>query len=119
MKTRALRQHPNRIHPATGADEGRVILIYNGKNRDPKKGGDPDLANGAYTYEQALFDKTNPVKLLSRLHKPFLKPEKIGRKAGSMWQPPLRRGAGFRQGPFFLYHGCADTFVGAASATNK
>lgn len=54
-------------------DKG-ILLIYNGMNLD--SGGDSSLAKGAYCAGQALYAKNDPTKLVDRLEKNFLRPDK-------------------------------------------
>jgi beta-1,2-mannosidase len=96
-----------------------IVLLYNGKNAD---GGntDPALKPGAYADGQALFDAKDPTRLLARSEKPFFKPELPWEATGQ-----YAAGTTFIEGlvlfhdNWFLYYGCADTFVGVATATAK
>ena len=93
-----------------------IILFYNGKNGDPRNNGDPQLPNGVYTGMQALFDAKDPAKLLARLDHPFFKPELSWEKSGQYAQgTTFIEGLVLFKGKFFLYYGCADTFVGVAT----
>lgn len=104
--------------PPVLTDNG-IVLIYNGKNRDPLKDGDPDLANGVYTCGQALFDKNDPSKLITRLDKPFFKPELPWEKSGQyVAGTTFAEGLVYFKGRWFMYYGCADTFVGVAASKN-
>jgi len=102
--------------PPILTDKG-IVLIYNGKNAQPGQGGDPDLGKGAYACGQALFDTNDPLKLIGRLDKPFFKPELAWEKSGQ-----YVAGTTFAEGlvlfkkRWFMYYGCADTFVGMAFA---
>jgi predicted GH43/DUF377 family glycosyl hydrolase len=104
--------------PALLTNKG-IVLLYNGKNGGPP-GGDPDLKPGVYADGQALFDAKDPTKLLGRSEQPFFKPEQP-------WEVTGQYGAGttFIEGlvlfhqKWFLYYGCADTFVGVAMADVK
>jgi predicted GH43/DUF377 family glycosyl hydrolase len=92
-----------------------IVLIYNGKNGDPATDGDPSLADGVYTCGQALFAADDPSRLIERLDQPFFKPELPWEKSGQ-----YIAGTTFAEGlvhfkdRWFLYYGCADTFVGVA-----
>jgi len=100
--------------PALLTEKG-IVLLYNGKNGEAL----PDLGLGkrAYSGGQALFSATDPGKLLDRTDVPFIKPELAWEKSG---QYPA--GTTFIEGlvlfknRWFLYYGCADTFVGVAIA---
>lgn len=105
--------------PSLLTDKG-IILIYNGKNSSPQIGGDPALATGVYSVGQALFDRNDPAKYITRLDKPFFQPaldwEKTGQyKSGTTFA----EGLVLFKGKWFLYYGCADTFVGVATAPVK
>lgn len=104
--------------PPVLTDKG-IILIYNGKNGNPAKSGDPELADGVYTCGQALFDKDDPSKLVTRLDKPFFKPELPWEKSGQYAAgTTFAEGLVLHKGRWFMYYGCADTFVGVASSSN-
>ena len=99
--------------PAVLTDKG-IVLIYNGKNRSGKN-GDPAYAANTYAAGQMLFSKDNPLRLLDRLDKPFFRPmadfEKSGQYvAGTVFV----EGLVFHHDKWFLYYGCADSFVGVA-----
>lgn len=102
--------------PALLTDQG-IILFYNGKNADGTQ-GDPELKPGVYADGQALFDAKDPTHLLDRPDKPFFKPERSWEATGQ-----YAAGTTFIEGlvlfhdKWFLYYGCADTFVGVAIAT--
>ena len=72
---------------------------------------------GVYSDGQALFDAKDPMHLLDRLEKPFFKPELSWEATGQ-----YAAGTTFIEGlvlfheKWFLYYGCADTFVGVAIA---
>jgi predicted GH43/DUF377 family glycosyl hydrolase len=105
------------VGPAALLTDKGIILFYNGMNNAPNKGGDPQLSAGVYTGMQALFDAKDPSKLIARMDHPYLKPELPWEKSGQ-----YKEGTTFTEGlvPFknqwFLYYGCADTFVGVATA---
>jgi len=100
--------------PALLTEKG-IVFLYNGKNGEalPALG----LGKRAYSGGQALFSATDPGKLLDRTDVPFIKPELSWEKSG---QYPA--GTTFIEGlvlfknQWFLYYGCADTFVGVAIA---
>lgn len=95
-----------------------IVLVYNGKNRNPAADGDPNLPDGAYACGQALFDKDDPSKLLSRLDRPFFQPELDWETAGQYAAgTTFAEGLVFFRGRWMLYYGCADTFVGCAHAS--
>jgi predicted GH43/DUF377 family glycosyl hydrolase len=100
--------------PAILTDRG-VVLLYNAGNSD--RFGDAALPARVYTAGQALFDARNPIKLLDRTHRPFLRPTEAYERTG---QYP--EGTTFVEGlvPFngrwYLYYGSADSRVGVAVA---
>lgn len=104
--------------PAVLTDKG-IMLLYNGKN-DKGAGGDPALKPEVYTDGQALFDAKDPTRLLARTDQPFFQPELDWEKTGQ-----YSAGTTFIEGlvlfhnKWFLYYGCADTFVGVATAEVK
>lgn len=95
-----------------------IILIYNGRNAS--KGGDPSLTPGEYSGGQALFSLNDPTKLLHRTNKPFYKPETSFERTGQ-----YKAGTTFLEGlvlfydKWFLYYGCADSYVGVAVAKRQ
>ena len=101
--------------PALLTDKG-ILLIYNGKNRSGQA-GDTSLKPNVYSCGQALFDRNDPATCITRLDKPFFQPaldwETSGQyKAGTTFA----EGLVLWKGRWFLYYGCADTFVGVATA---
>ena len=98
--------------PALLTEKG-IVFLYNGKNG--KALDDIGLGARAYSGGQALFSATDPGKLLDRTDVPFIKPELPWEKSG---QYPA--GTTFIEGlvlfknQWFLYYGCADSFVGVA-----
>jgi predicted GH43/DUF377 family glycosyl hydrolase len=105
------------VGPAALLTEKGIVLFYNGKNG---KGGDPQLPGGVYTGMQALFDAKDPGKLIGRMDHPFIKPELPWEKSGQYKQgTTFIEGLVFFKYQWFLYYGCADTFVGVATAPNQ
>ncbi len=98
--------------PAILTTQG-IVLIYNAGNSGTT--GVASLPARVYTAGQALFDSTNPLKLLSRSAEPFIKPTESYERTG---QYP--EGTTFVEGlvPFhgrwYLYYGSADSRVGVA-----
>ena len=101
--------------PAVLTDAG-IVVLYNGKNASGS--GDPSLPPNVYSDGQALFDAKDPTHLLDRTDKPFYKPEapfeRTGQYAGGT---TFIEGLVFFHGSWFLYYGCADSFVAAAVFT--
>ncbi|MDD2328163.1 MAG: hypothetical protein PHZ13_07605, partial [bacterium] len=76
---------------------------------------DPDYAPNAYCAGQALFDKNDPTRLISRLDRPFLFPEEDFEKSGQYPAGTVFvEGLVFFQNKCFLYYGCADPKVAVA-----
>jgi len=98
--------------PPVLTDKG-IVLLYNGKNAS--EGRDTRLAPGTYAAGRAIFDADNPAKLVSRSDKPFFQPEMPWERSGQ-----YAAGTTFLEGlvrfheKWFLYYGCADSFVGVA-----
>ena len=92
--------------PAVHTKDG-IVLIYNGKSNE----------NRSYCGGQILFDAKDPTKVLARLDEPFIVPELDFEKSGQYVD-----GTVFTEGlvrynhKWYLYYGCADSFVGLAVA---
>ena len=90
-----------------------IVLVYNGKNADLPR--DPTLAAGTYSVGQAIFEPTNPEKLMARPDTPFFQPKLPWEKSGQ-----YAAGTTFAEGlvwfheHWLLYYGCADSRVGVA-----
>jgi len=90
--------------PAVHTEDG-IVLIYNGKSKE----------TGAYSAGQVLFDANAPEKVLARLDEPFFKPELEFEKTGQYVDGTVFcEGLVHYDGRWFLYYGCADSFVGVA-----
>jgi predicted GH43/DUF377 family glycosyl hydrolase len=100
--------------PAVLIEKG-VILLYNGKNHPQK--GDPELAPDTYSVGQILFDKSDFGKVIAITEKPCFQPELPFEKTGQ-----YTAGTTFAEGlvlfrnNWYLYYGCADSFVAVAIA---
>lgn len=98
--------------PAILTDRG-IVLLYNAGNLGLH--GDPTLPPRIYTGGQALFDATNPIRLLDRTDTPFIRPTEDYEKTGQYIE-----GTTFVEalipfkGQWFLYYGTADSRVGVA-----
>jgi len=96
-----------------------IVLLYNGKNAGVPR-NDPDLKPGVYADGQALFDSKDPTKLLQRTEHPFFKPELPWEATGQYAAgTTFIEGLVLFKGKWFLYYGCADTFVGVGIADPK
>jgi predicted GH43/DUF377 family glycosyl hydrolase len=101
--------------PPAMLTENGILLLYNGKNHDEGDKADPAIPVGTYSGGQALFDKNDPAKFLSRLDTPFIRPdlphEITGQyKAGTTFI----EGLVFYKNRWYLYYGTADSMVGLA-----
>lgn len=99
--------------PALMTDKG-IILFYNGKNR-----GDDDRDKrfnaNSYCAGQALFDKKDPSKNITRLDLPFLRPMEPFEKSGQYVNGTVFiEGMVYFKNKWFLYYGCADSRVAVA-----
>jgi beta-1,2-mannosidase len=94
-----------------------IVVFYNGKNDESAKDRDPELPGGVYACGQALFSSDDPTRLVTRLSRPFFKPELPWEKTGQYAAgTTFSEGLVLFKGRWFLYYGCADTFVGVATA---
>jgi predicted GH43/DUF377 family glycosyl hydrolase len=95
-----------------------IVVLYNGKNAVTD--GDPDLGPNAYAAGEALFDKTDPARLVEQTQHPVLKPmmpyEKTGQYAAGT---TFAEGLVYLHGQWFLYYGCADSVVAVVTAAAK
>ena len=98
--------------PAMLTDQG-IRLIYNSRN-EPSF-GDKNLPVGTYSAAQALFDKTDPTKLLQRSDTYFMRPERPYETTGQVNQVVFLEGLARFQGKWFLYYGTADSKIAVAS----
>ena len=103
--------------PAIVTEHG-IVVLYNAGNSGTH--GDRRLPERVYTGGQALFDATNPLKLLARTDEPFIRPtepyERTGQyKEGTTFVEGLVR----FKGRWLLYYGTADSRVGVAVAEDS
>ncbi|HEX9826685.1 MAG TPA: glycoside hydrolase family 130 protein [Flavobacteriaceae bacterium] len=94
-------------------DEG-ILLIYNGSNA--ANFNDPNLPKFTYAAGQALFDKTQPYKLLDRTESYFIHPDKDYEKIGEVNEVCFVEGLVFFKEQWFLYYGTADSKIAVAVA---
>ncbi len=92
--------------------EKGIVLIYNGMNLD--EGGDLSIAKGAYCAGQALFDASDPTKLIDRLERNFLHPDQPYEISGQISQVCFVEGLVPFKGKWFLYFGTADSKIAVA-----
>lgn len=98
--------------PALLTDRG-IVMLYNAGNSGTY--GDSTVPARTYTGGQALFDATNPLRLLARSEHPFIRPTEPYERSGQ-----YREGTTFlealvrKQDRWLLYYGTADSRVGVA-----
>jgi len=112
----------NEVGPQVLLTDDGIVLMYNGMNQDKENAdkADPSLPFRIYTCGQALFDPKDPTKLLSRLEEPFMKPELDWEKSGQYVDgTTFIEGIVLYKDKWFLYYGCADTYVGVTIADAK
>jgi beta-1,2-mannosidase len=90
-----------------------VVLLYNAGNLAAH--GDTSLPARVYTAGQALFDARNPLKLLDRTVRPFLRPTEAYERTGQYVEgTTFVEGLVRFRGRWLLYYGTADSRVGVA-----
>jgi predicted GH43/DUF377 family glycosyl hydrolase len=92
--------------------EQGILLIYNSSNS--QNFNDPDLPPFTYSASQALFDKRNPYKLIDRLNKYFIYPDKPYEKTGEVNNVCFVEGLVFFKSQWLLYYGTADSKIAVA-----
>jgi len=98
--------------PAILTERG-IVLLYNAGNSD--KFGEASLPARVYTAGQALFDARNPIKLLDRTERPFLRPTEDYERTGQYPEgTTFVEGLVPFKGDWYLYYGSADSRVGVA-----
>ena len=103
--------------PPIITDDG-IVCLYNAGNRNRDR--DKSLVNNSYSAGQALFDKSEPWKLLDRSTKPFLKPELEFEKKGQYTSgTTFIEGIVYFNKKWFLFYGAADNFVGVVVAVDN
>jgi predicted GH43/DUF377 family glycosyl hydrolase len=88
--------------PPIITDEG-ILLIYNGADD-----------NLVYTTAWALFDKSDPTRLLARAEKPFLRPETEWQRVGQVPNVVFTEGMLRKGNEWWIYYGGADKYIGAS-----
>jgi predicted GH43/DUF377 family glycosyl hydrolase len=91
--------------PPIVIDEG-ILLIYNGADD-----------NLVYTTAWALFDKSDPGKLLARAEEPFLYPQADWQRVGQVPNVVFTEGMVKRGSDWWIYYGGADKYIGASRIT--
>lgn len=96
-------------------DKG-ILFLYNSMNLD-STGRDTSLAKGAYAGGQVWIDPKNPTKVLCRLEKNFIHPEKPYEINGQVNQVCFLEGLVPFRGKWLLYYGTADSKIAVAVHT--
>lgn len=102
--------------PAMITDQG-ILLLYNGRNIQSI--GDTGLAEGTYAAGQVLIDKNDPVKVIKRLEKNFMQPDKPYELTGQVNRVCFIEGLAQFQNKWFLYYGTADSKIAVAVRRNN
>jgi len=97
--------------PAMLTKDG-ILLIYNSRN--DKKIGDTTLETGTYSAAQVLFDKNDPLKILNRMTRSFMKPEKPYEIVGQVNKVCFVEGLTEFKNKWYLYYGTADSKIAVA-----
>jgi predicted GH43/DUF377 family glycosyl hydrolase len=92
--------------PPVLTDRG-IVVLYNGRSAETR----------AYAVGEALFAADDPAHLLARTDDPVFQPELPWEKTGQYAAgTTFAEGLVFFHNRWLLYYGCADSFVGVASA---
>ncbi|MGI4855265.1 MAG: glycoside hydrolase family 130 protein [Janthinobacterium lividum] len=96
-----------------------IVMLYNAKNKNGE-GSDPQLKPGTYSVEVATFAAEDPGKLVSRTVAPVFKPELPFEQTGQYAaRTTFSEGLVLFKGRWWMYYGCADSFVGVATAPEQ
>ncbi len=98
--------------PPAMLTEAGIVLLYNGRNI--KSTGDTSLAEGTYAAGQVLIDKNDPTKVIKRLDKNFMSPDKPYEVEGQVNRVCLIEGLAHFKNRWFLYYGTADSRIAVA-----
>ncbi len=93
-----------------------VVMLYNAKNAEGA-GGQQGLQPGTYTVEEALWSADDLTRLLDRTDQPVFQPQLPFERSGQYTAgTTFAEGLVLFHGKWWMYYGCADSFVGAATA---
>ncbi|MEO6953669.1 MAG: glycoside hydrolase family 130 protein [Polyangia bacterium] len=96
-----------------------IVMLYNAKNAEGVD-GDAALPAGGYSVGEALFAAGDPSKLLERHDKPVFRPELPFEKSGQyVAGTTFAEGLAWFKDRWWMYYGCADSFVGVAVSDDK
>lgn len=102
--------------PAMLTDIG-ILLMYNSRNIHAI--GDTSLPEGTYAAGQVLIDKNDPMKVIKRLNKNFMQPDKPYEISGQVNRVCFIEGLAQFKHKWFLYYGTADSKIAVAVRDNK
>ena len=97
--------------PAMITSQG-IVLLYNSRNL--KNIGDTSLADGTYAAGQVLIDRNDPLKVIRRLDKNFMHPDKPYEINGQVNRVCFIEGLANFNDKWFLYYGTADSRIAVA-----
>ena len=89
-----------------------ILLIYNGSNA--ANFNDSSMPKFTYAAGQALFDKNEPWKLISRTDSNFIRPDKDYERIGEVNEVCFVEGLVYFKNKWFLYYGTADSKIAVA-----
>ena len=98
--------------PSAITTSNGILLIYNSRNR--LADGDQTLPDGTYSAGQALFDPTDPTKLIRRSEDYFFTPDKPYEITGQVNNVCFVEGLCHYKNQWFLYYGTADSKIAVA-----
>lgn len=101
--------------PAMLTSKG-ILLVYNSRNVPAI--GDKSLPSGTYTVAQVLLDKNDPSRIINRMNKYFLKPDKPYEFTGEVNNVCFAEGLTLYKNKWWLYYGTADSKI-AVAVKNK
>ena len=97
--------------------ERGILLIYNGSNA--ANFNDTTLPKFTYSAGQALFEKSQPYKLIARTNTNFIQPDKAYEKVGEVNEVCFVEGLVYFKNKWFLYYGTADSKIAVAVRNEK
>lgn len=93
-----------------------VVMLYNGKNAQGQE-GQQGLQPGTYSVEEALWSADDLTRLLARTEDSVFQPQLPFERSGQYAAgTTFSEGLVLFQGKWWMYYGCADSFVGVATA---
>jgi predicted GH43/DUF377 family glycosyl hydrolase len=97
--------------PAMITDDG-IVLLYNSRNMQVH--GDTSLPANTYSASQVLFDKNDPSKIIHRMDRYFMKPERPYELGGQVDKVCFIEGLTQLKNKWYLYYGTADSKIAVA-----